>query len=262
MKFKKFLIFILPIMIVLLIFTPNVHGNSAELAYIYYNDPTTAISYNSFLTSEGFTVDLIDVDNITTGIFDVHDVIIIGPDLGSWSNLYMDNTKESIVDNSNLPIIGLGNGGWAFFGLDGLGLYIGYDNGGTTSGITHIDVVDDTHQIFNTPNDLPSGTIQLYTSGSSVYYAALGTVPGYVDVYGKVASSSYSYCLCEEEDRYFLWGFEDSPSTMTQNGKDLFVNLIYYYAPSAGGIFGYNSLILIGIFSVSTIILIKKKNNK
>ena len=262
MKFKKFLILALPILIVLLMFSPKVHGNSAELAYIYYDDPTTANSYKSFLVDEGYNIDLIDVDIIITGTFDTYDVIIIGPDLGSWSALYMDNTKEGIVDDSDLPIIGLGNGGFAFFGLDGLSLYIGYDNGGSTIDITNIDVIDDTHQIFNTPNDLPDGNIQLFSPGSRVYYAPTSIVPG-VTLHGTVAGSSNQYCLSQEDYRYFLWGFEDSPSTMTQNGKDLFVNIINYYAPSSeSGIFGYEILILIGIVSLSTIILIKKKFKK
>ncbi len=263
MKFKKFLILILPILIILLMFTPNVHGNSVKLAYIYYDDPTTANSYNSFLTSEGFSIDLIDVDIITTGTFDTHDIIIIGPDLGSGGGLYMSMAKVSIVNDSGAPIIGLGNGGYAFFGLNGISLYIGYDEGSSTIDITNIDVVDDAHAIFNTPNDLPSGNIQLYSPGSRVYFIPLATVPGNVDVYGKVASSSYSYCICAEDTRYFLWGFEDSLRTMSQNGKDLLINIINYYAPPAeSGIFGYNLLILIGIVSVTTIILIKKKCTK
>jgi len=260
MKLRKFLVFFFSITIVLLFIMPNVHGNSAKLAYIYYNDPTTASSYNTFLASEGFSINLIDVDFITTGTFDTHDIIIIGPDLGSWSTLYMDETKEAIIDDSNLPIIGLGNGGFAFFGLDGLSLYIGYDNGGSISSITNIDVIEDTHAIFNTPNDLPSGNIQLYSSGSDVYYAPTTSVPD-VTLYGKVAGSSIYYCLTQQYDRYFLWGFDNSPSTMTQDGKDLFINLLNYFTPPESGIFGYNILILIGIISISVIILIKKKNH-
>lgn len=261
MKLSKLLILIFPIMIILSIITPNVRGKSAKLAYIYMDDPITATSYHSFLYNEGFTIDRIHVDFITTGIFDSHDIIIIGPD---WVPFYRDYyAKMVIIDSSGADIIGLGNGGYTFFGLDGLGLKIGFDEGSSTYDITHIDVVDDAHQIFNIPNNIASGTVHLYSPGSIVYYIPFSTVPSDVDVYGKVASSSYNYCLCAEDRRYFLWGFEDSPDSMTQNGKDLFINLLNYYAPEESkGIPGFNILIIIGIFSLLSLIILREKFHK
>jgi hypothetical protein len=262
MKFKKLLILILPIACVFLITTTNVNGSSGtKLAYIYYDDTTTANSYYNFLNNEGFNIDLIDVDVIASGMFDSHDIIIIGPDLGSWGTLHMDETKEAIVDNSGAAIIGLGNGGWAFFGIDGLSLYLGYDNGGSITGITNIDVIDDGHRIFNTPNDLPIGNIQLYLTGSTVFYTV--SPPSHVELFGNVAGISVYYCLCSEYDRYFLWGFESSPGAMTTNGKNLFLNILDYLGPTESeGIPGYNMLLILGIFSVLSLLIFRKKLNK
>jgi hypothetical protein len=261
MKLRKSLVLILPFACFLLILTPNVQGNSAKLAYIYYDDTTTANSYYNFLYNEGFAIDVIDVDVIASGMFNSHDIIIIGPDLGSWGTLYMDDTKEGIVDDSGAAIIGLGNGGWAFFGISGLNLYIGYDNGGSTTGITNIDVIDDDHKIFNSPNDLPTGNIQLYLTGSTVYYTV--APPSHVELFGNVAGSSTYYCLCSEHERYFLWGFESSPGAMTTSGKNLFLNILNYLGPrESEGILGYNILLILGTISVLSLMIIWKKFNK
>jgi len=54
---------------------------------------------------------------------------------------------------------------------------------------------------------------------------------------------------------------------MTEIGKDLIINILNFYIPSedSNGFFdkipGYNLCTLIGIFSVSMIILLKKKYN-
>lgn len=273
MKMKKILFIILPLMIITLLLIPNVYGNKAKVAYIYYGDTHDAYSFKSLLDDNGLSTNLINVSTITAETFAGYDLIIIGHNTGYDVTWRGSDLQVSIINNTNLPIIGLGNGGYTFFGSDGLHLRIGYDWGNSSFSKTEIDVINSSHDIFNTPNDIPSGTIQLYASGwtgdmgvflrQKVYYLNMTIVPGNIEIFGKVPGSLNRYCLLNQDYRYFLWGFIEPRGRMTDLGTNLFINVVNFYAPSKeNGIHGFNLFILIGIFSVSTILVIKKLYKK
>ncbi|NVM35529.1 MAG: hypothetical protein HWN81_08025 [Candidatus Lokiarchaeota archaeon] len=273
MKMKKFLFIFLPLMVIALILIPNVYGKRAKVAYIYYNHTNDAESFKSLLDDNGFPTNLINITTIETGTFNGYDIIIIGHNTGSDGIWRGTDLQISIINDSDLPIIGLGNGGYIFFGSNGLNLRIGYNWGGSVFSTTEIDVINSSHIIFNTPNDIPSGTIQLYASGwttdlsvfqrQRVYYLNMTIVPANIEIFGKVPSSSSRCCLLNQDYRYFLWGFIESRGRMTDIGTDLFTNVVNFYATEESkGISGYNLFILIGIISVSTIIVLKKKSKK
>ncbi len=200
-------------------------------------------------------------------MLDDYDIIILGPKTGvdgAWRGTL---TQISIIDDTNLPIIGLGNGGYAFFGFEGLNLSIGSDLGGNQIATVEIDVLDKSHQIFNKPYSIPNGTVKIYASGfysdisiflrQICYYVTLTNIPEDVHVLAKMPGSVDSYNLIYQQHRYFLWGFVQTPGYMNPTGEDLFINVVSFYAPEV--IPGFNIFLLIGFISITTIVLFKKK---
>lgn len=240
---------------------PMVLANKNSLAYVYNDDITSAYSYRSLLNDNGYTVTLINGSSITSSTFSGYRAIIIGSDTSSGGAAWLDGdlSKVTAVNDSNLPIIGLGDGGYSLFGYGAIDLRIGYDWGGAHPSRTGIIVANDTHPIFTTPTDIPTGTIELYSIGNYVNFVYLNPVPSYVSALGEDTGVPDFYSLCAQEERYFLWGFTASPDTMTQIGKDLFINVIKYYAPFSAGIPGYNLILLLGISSIMVSLLLIKK---
>lgn len=137
-------------------------------------------------------------------------------------------TAVTVLKNAGKPIIGLGEGGYAFFGK--LGLQIGHGNGWHGSE-TSIHVPEPEHPVFQTPNEIyierEFGILQLYneTGHVGIY---LESVPEDVTALGREVSDVNHYPLVLEEEHYALWGFTESPNLMTPVGKELFINLLYH----------------------------------
>ncbi len=168
---------------------------------------------------------LILSSNIATTDFSKYDLIIIGNDISTPSE-----SDISKISNSAKPIIGLGEGGYSFFG--GLGLKTGSPNGWHGSE-NSIYMVDKAHTVFNKPNSITIPTnniLQLYSSTGHVGIY-LSSVPSNVIVLGRENTDTTHYSFTLENSKYLLWGFTASPTSMTQTGKDLFINSVTYLVP-------------------------------
>jgi len=200
-------------------------AQSSDVAYIYSIDSTNASAFKTFLNSIGSQTTLVEMGDIVNTDFSQFDVILIGSNSGytiTWGN----PASVSAIVNSNKPILGLGEGGYAFYGK--LSLNIGSPNGGHGSR-DNIYVVQENHTIFNSPNPInvpQDSVIQLYNSTSScvqIYFAS--PIPEVI-LLGRVELAPFHYLIVQEQTQYFIWGFDDSPSNMTQTGKDLFANIV------------------------------------
>ncbi|MGA1869354.1 MAG: right-handed parallel beta-helix repeat-containing protein [bacterium] len=227
------------------------------IAYIYKNDISTANEYQLFLEENLYSVTLIQMEAIATVDFSSFNLIIVGPDTGylsQWqlSRLYQIALKESIftellapqlttrytftwlgdtmainkLKNSGKPIIGLGEGGYSYFGK--LGLDIGYGQGwhGAQSSVY---ALNSAHQIWRTPNKIPIPTnniVQLYTSPQetvAIYYTT--EKPGVLPL-GRQSDNTTHFPLIAQDGHYLLWGYGGSPDDMTISGQSLFLNII------------------------------------
>ncbi len=208
---------------------------SISVAFIYSTDPTSAESYKSLLTAQGMTVDLVPSSDAATWDYSGYGLIIIGSDTGSGSQWEPEAAVSAITGTSLIgkPILGLGEGGYSFFGK--LGLNIGYPYGAHGS-YNQIYVVDSGHQVFNSPTTISIPTdriITLYTSTSQgvvIYFPS--PIVGVTGI-GRSVSSTTHYLIITESPPgklYALWGFTGSPVSMTQTGKDLFVNIVLLLA--------------------------------
>ncbi len=201
----------------------------ARVAYIYSTDTVSRDSFKAMLELRGFAVDLVAMTSVTATNFSADQAIIIGNDTGDTS-VWGTSSEFAVVERSGKPIIGVGEGGYAYFGK--LGLAIGYANGAHGSE-NQIAVVDPTLPMFSAPNPIalpPTGPLKIYNS-------ALNTVEIYLppitstDVHrlGRVATdASYAALIAQRGALQCntLWGFSGAPSQMTPAGQDLFVNLL------------------------------------
>ena len=201
-----------------------------EIAYIYDTDGASANSYKSLLDANGYSVTLIQMDDVATTDFSGYGLIIVGNDTG---NLWDDNPDSVLaVDDSAKPIIGLGEGGYDFLGEIGLDIGTPYGAHGSEN---RIYAVDTSHTIFNTPNAITipvDNLIELYTTSVGVVHIYLWpSIPPDVVTLGRHATDTGYYPLVQQGEIYLLWGFHASPDDMTQAGKDLFVNVVYNLIP-------------------------------
>ena len=202
-----------------------------RVAYVYEDGDDTAVetahSYQALLSGEGFVVDLKPLDTITASTnFWPYEVIIVGPKTGSGAS-WGSTGAVSSVDDSYKPIVGLGEGGYAFFGK--LGLDIGYGNGwhGSETGVY---VVDTSSDVWADPYPItiPKDQIVMVYTMTSQVGIHIPVRPVDVTLIGRETGDTEHYSIVEEESRYLLWGFDGSPEAMTDTGKELFANVVWY----------------------------------
>jgi parallel beta-helix repeat protein len=197
------------------------------VAYIHNYEVEAAKNFQSLLVAFGCSTTLIVIDEILAADMDSYNLIILGDDTGNL-NQWGDIESVTAIESSGKPVIGLGEGGYAFLGQ--LGLSIGWPNGAHGSH-NSIYVVDPNSSLFGTPYpiDIPEDlVVQLYTESNYVPLY-LYPVPETVTAIGRDADNIGYYPLACE-DRYLFWGFTGSPESMTQVGKRLFINLVIWGA--------------------------------
>ena len=201
------------------------------VAYIHERDAEAAESFRSLFVSYGCSATLIRLDEVVTTPLDSYDLVIVGNDTGMLSS-WGESDSVAAIENSGKPILGLGEGGYAFFGK--LGLEIGWPNGMHGSRDS-IEVIDPNNSLFSVPYaiDVPDDRVlQLYTETEHVDLH-LWPMPETVTALGRQVESHGYYPLAREYDRYVLWGFTESPEKMTHVGKTLFVNVVIRAANAA-----------------------------
>ncbi len=91
-----------------------------------------ATSFYNLLTSAGYTVVLVPLGDILSIDFSKFDLTIIADDTGSlnaWGTppAATGSAQVDRITSPNKPILGLGEGGYAFFGR--LSLFVGWPHG-------------------------------------------------------------------------------------------------------------------------------------
>lgn len=201
-----------------------------RITYIYWWDEEKAESHRSFLTACGCTATLVQSSQIASTPVDC-DLLLIGADTQN-APAWTDGRSVAILNDLGTPIIGLGEGGYRFFGR--LGLAIGYPNGTRTSR-NSVYIVDPATPLISTPYPVavPEDRIlQLYTHADHVT-VYLWPVPQTVTAFAREAETAGYYPVVAEQDRYLLWGYVESPESMTEAGRHLFLNAVIRTANTA-----------------------------
>ncbi len=193
--------------------------------YVYDTDMALAQSYQSLLQENQFVVDLVRINSVLSTSFEDYTLVLVGPDTGSggtWGDAA--GNQATHIEDSGKPVVGLGEGGYAFFGK--LGYPIGWGEGWHGSG-RNVYVMDPDHAVWKSPNatTVPgSRTLDLYQSNSSFvsinYPSPISGITGI----GREVGDDNHYPLISKDSRYVLWGWDSGPSAMTGIGRQVFVN--------------------------------------
>jgi eukaryotic-like serine/threonine-protein kinase len=198
-----------------------------RLLYVYQNNSGLGNDYKNFLKNRGYSMDLVPVDAISSTNFSQYQLVLIGPDTGSdgtWGDL--GGAWADKVESSNLPVVGLGEGGFNFFGEIGLG--IGFPNGIGTSTKDAV-ALNTQDEVWKTPNPVPvpgNGIVPLYTKDSDTYTSNLAQpFPPGVIAFAQWPEGVNQFPIIRE-NRFLLWGYRASPNDFTGSGSALFLNVL------------------------------------
>jgi predicted outer membrane repeat protein len=203
-----------------------------QVAYIYSYNDEVAENFESLLMSYGCPTTLIRSADVPATPLDSYDLIIVANDT-QHEDTWSDPNAVTMIEDSDKSIVGLGYGGYDFFGL--LGLTIGSPHGARGSK-NSIEVIDPNSSLFSTPYsiEIPEDrALQLYTETNSIGIYLWPTIPETVTVFGNEVDGVGYFPLIAEYNRYILWGFTESPQKMTEVGKTLFINVVIWTANKA-----------------------------
>ena len=228
-------------------------GGNVRVAILYSTAGTDAQSYAALLNANGFAAQIFDVaapdlppstpqnpvylpllaggaggsqaaDAQAVPDFSQFDLIVIAADTGAGDKFSPEAGLVEAIQNSGLPVVGLGAGGHAFFGK--IGLTIGHP-GGVNISTTSVQVTDfgDSQGYYTNPNTLASvgdEILQIFTAEQPGIAISLAErLPEGVRV---ASAAAGQYPIVKEGTRYLLWGFGAAPNAMTDTGRALFVN--------------------------------------
>jgi parallel beta-helix repeat protein len=196
------------------------------VAIVFDKDEAVAAQFGQLLIAQDIGVDLIAVGAVAKTNMLAYDAIVLCDDTGSHGQ-WADEQAFNAIVQSGKPLLGVGEGGSAFF--DDLRLATGWGKGAYAQ---HHSVlaVNTGNEIFKSPLPIafpPQAPIlQLYKADQTMIATYLPQVPSNVTVFGQLTGDNRYYPITLENGKYLMWGFRGSPSAMTQTGKDLFVNAV------------------------------------
>ncbi len=157
-----------------------------------------------------------------------YSLAVIGPETGDGAEWGTPAALNALLQYG-VPLIGLGEGGYAFFGKAGLA--IGHPNGWHgQEGRTY--VVDTDHAIWHSPYAIPFGRDRIVIAYKQTDNVGIQVArpPADMLLLGREPDDKTHYNLLQQRSRFLLWGFQAGPSAMSADGLHLFVNVARYMA--------------------------------
>jgi hypothetical protein len=186
------------------------------------------VAYQSLLQANSYTVDFVHMDDVATTAWNRYNLIVIGPETGN-SDTWGTSAAIGALLQYPTPILGLGEGGYAFFGKVGLG--IGYPNGWHGNEAFTYAMAPE-HAAWRSPYGIPldgERTVQVYKETAHVGIQVLRP-PLNMVLIGREPANQTHYNLLQQATRYLLWGFQAGPRAMTGDGRHLFINVVRHLA--------------------------------
>lgn len=202
-----------------------------RVAYIWRSDLATAVAYEKLLRSGSYSVSLVPMVDVAKTAWSSYDLIVIGPETGDGTNWGTSAAVGALLQYST-PVLGLGEGGYAFFGKVGLG--IGHPNGMYGKEASTL-AVDAAHDIWHSPYGIPLGRdriVRVYDKTAHVGIL-VSKPPASMLLIGREPEEEVYYNLVQQdlrERRFLLWGFQAGPPHMTADGRHLFINVARHLA--------------------------------
>jgi hypothetical protein len=195
-----------------------------DLAFIYNNDKESADSYQTLLEEAGFSLQQIRVQAAAKTDFRSFAAILVGSDTARlWGG------SAQAVDKAKKPILGLGEGGYDFFG--DLKLAIGAPHGwhGNDRGVFLVNPAKSDLWAFS---KAPVKVEEFITVYETTNHVGIYVPKPAEDVLllGREEKDAQHFPLLRQGSHYVLWGFTASPNQVTRAGKEFFVATCRYTA--------------------------------
>jgi hypothetical protein len=193
----------------------------SKVAFIYNTDLVDVNSFKTLLEGSNFSVTVIPIANTVSTDYSSYDVIITS------ASSVLTKIQMDTLNAKNKPIIAMGSGGYRSLGQ--LLLAIGSPNG--MSGNENTMYVDNASlTVYNSPIKININTgdsIKLFSVAKSTSPARMIYVPTpTASIEGLLQYKALYYSVLRQNGKYTFWGFTLSPASMTQAGKDLFLNVV------------------------------------
>jgi uncharacterized repeat protein (TIGR01451 family) len=203
-------------------------GLGGRIAYVFRGSTPDATSFYNLLTGAGYTVSLVPLSSVLSTDFNAFDLILIADDSGDLSQwglpgLTADQVAQIRAPSPDKPIIGIGEGGYAFFGQ--WPLFIGWPNGWHGPD-------DDLAKSPTAPapyfTGIAADPVTAYLNPVNTVAIFLGGgVPADVWTIG-LETPDTNHANLIQQTCNLLWGFSGNPYTMTADGQALFLNAVAY----------------------------------
>jgi hypothetical protein len=203
---------------------------TGKIAYVFRGNTPDATSYYNLLTSHGYTVTLVPLSNVAATDFSLFDLILIADDSGDlnqWGSSGMTAAQVAKITAPNKPIIGLGEGGYAFFGQ--LASFIGWPNGWHGPQVQWNKANTGPAPFFN---GIAVDPIPVYSPpvNSVGIYLNAGPLPTSV-VPVTLEDPTKDHASLILDGCHLLWGGSGNPYAMVATGQALFLNSVAYMLP-------------------------------
>jgi uncharacterized repeat protein (TIGR01451 family) len=204
-------------------------GSLGKIAYVFRGNTEDATSFYNLLTAEGYTVTLVPLNAVLSTDFSTFDLIIVADDTGNlddWglAGLTANQVAKIRAPSPDKPIIGLGEGGYAFFGQ--WPLFIGWPNGwhGPDTDLKKAAAAPPSYFTGIAVDPVaayvdPVNTVAIYLGGAPVPSTAF-------DIGDETPDTQHANLIQQGCD--LLWGFSGNPYGMSGDGKTLFLNAVAY----------------------------------
>jgi hypothetical protein len=199
-----------------------------HIAYVYRGNAVDATGFKDLLATNGYSVTLVPLGAVLGTDFAQFDLILIADDTGSLNSWGSAPGQVAAIVKPNKPILGLGEGGYAFFGQ--LSLLIGWPHGwhGPMDRLNRAPTAP--ANIFAVPNPIPPDPVPVYlepVNEVGIYLGPTGALP--VDTLPiALEPPSPDHASLILQGCRQLWGFSGNPYAMTATGRALFVNDVEY----------------------------------
>jgi hypothetical protein len=202
-------------------------GRNSAVAYLYAADKNSADAFKAVLDADGFRAELIESGRAGKVDFSKYGMVVIGKDTErvEWEDI------AAAVAKAGRPVLGLGEGGYMFFGHRGLKLAIGSPHGAHNE-LTFAQAVipvDPEKSPFWTRVGISGKTIPVFKSSGNVQIY----VPKPIDrvvLLGRDQNSDNYYTIVRQDDQFVLWGYTGVPDDFTAEGRKLFLATCRYTA--------------------------------
>ena len=197
-----------------------------RIAYVFRGNSLDATSFYNLLTGAGYSVDLVPLGSVLSTDFTQYTLVLIANDTGNlnqWGFPSMTAAQVAKISAAKKPVIGLGEGGYAYFGQSML--FIGWPNGwhGPQQKVDQAPTAPAPYFMGLSPPiqhyTSPKNSVGIYLGGSSIPSDVIPV--GLEDPTPDHASLIMQGCD-------LLWGNSGNPLVMTVDGITLFLNAVQY----------------------------------